>query len=89
MANAAKEKVTVSIDPQLVAEVDREVQAHHAGSRSAIVEEALRLWRIEQMRREIERGVEEYYRSRSRKEEREDRAWSRHSSRQAKHLWDD
>jgi metal-responsive CopG/Arc/MetJ family transcriptional regulator len=89
MGNAVKEKVTVSIDLALVSEVDRQVRAHRADSRSAIVEEALRFWRREQQRRQIERGVEEYYRSRSKKEAREDRAWARLASRQAKSLWND
>jgi metal-responsive CopG/Arc/MetJ family transcriptional regulator len=87
MATHVKEKVTVSIDPGLVAVVDREVRTHHADSRSAIVEEALRLWRMEQQRKAIEIGVEEYYRSRSKRELQEDRRWSRLASRQASRLW--
>ncbi len=84
-----KEKVTVSIDPGLVAAVDAEVRSHHAGSRSAVVEGALRLWRIEQQRHAIEAGVAEYYHSRTLKEEKEDRTWSRLASRHAKRLWND
>ena len=89
MRNAIKEKVTVSIDPQLVNAVDQEVRAHHAGSRSAVVEEALRLWRVEQQRRAIEQGTEAYYRSRSQKEQHEDQAWTRLATRHAKRLWDE
>ena len=89
MRDAVKEKVTVSIDPELVDVVDQEVRAHHAGSRSAVVEEALRLWRVEQQRQAIEQGVEAYYRSRSRKEQQEDRVWTRFASRHAKRLWDE
>ena len=69
--------------------VDREVHAHHANSRSAVVEEALRLWQVEQQRHAIEQGVENYYRSRSQKEQREDLVWTRLASRHAKRLWDD
>jgi metal-responsive CopG/Arc/MetJ family transcriptional regulator len=86
MGNSVKDKVTVSLDPNLLALVDQEVRAHHASSRSALVEEAIQLWRTEQQRRAIEEGVTEYYRSRTRKEEREDRSWSRLATRQAKHL---
>lgn len=89
MRDAVKEKVTVSVDPELVDAVDQEVRAHHANSRSAVVEEALRLWRIEQQRHAIEQGVEAYYRSRSRKEQREDRAWTRLAGRHAQRLWDE
>ena len=89
MGHATKEKVTVSIDPELVDVVDQEVRTHHAGSRSAVVEEALRLWRIEQHRRAIEQGTEAYYRSRSPKEQQEDRQWTKFTSRYAKRFWDD
>lgn len=88
MRHAIKEKVTVSINPELVDVVDQEVRAHHADSRSAVVEEALRLWQVEQRRHAIEQGTEAYYRSRSQKEQHEDRAWSRLASRHAKPLWD-
>ncbi len=74
MRDAVKEKVTVSLDPELVHAVDQEVRVHHADSRSAVVEGALRLWQIEQQRHAIEQGVENYYRSRSHKEQREDQA---------------
>lgn len=89
MRDTVKEKVTVSIAPELVDAVDQEVRAHHADSRSAAVEDALRLWRTEQQRRAIKQGVQAYYRSRSQKEQREDRAWIRVASRHARRLWDD
>ena len=89
MRGAVKEKVTVSIDPELVNAVDQEVRAHHAGSRSAVVEEALRLWQAEQQRHAIEQGTEAYYRSRSQKEQREDQAWTRLASRHAQRFWND
>ena len=89
MRDAVKEKVTVSIDPELVHAVDQEVRAHHVASRSAVVEEALRLWQIEQQRQAIEQGTEAYYRSRSQKEQREDQAWTRLATRHAKRLWDE
>ncbi len=89
MREAVKEKVTVSLDPHLLESVDREVGAHHAGSRSEVVEEALGLWQLEKQRQSIERGVAAYYQSRSRKEAQEDRAWARLASRQAKRFWND
>lgn len=89
MANAVKEKVTISLDPALVALVDQEVRRHHADSRSAVVEDALRIWQMRERRRAIEHGVEEYYRSRSRREEKEDRIWSRLGSHAARQLWND
>ena len=89
MRDAVKEKVTVSLDPELVSAVDQEVRAHHVASRSAVVEEALRLWQVEQQRHAIEQGTEAYYRSRSQKEQQEDQAWTRLATRHAKRLWND
>ena len=89
MRHALKEKITVSIDPELMETVDREVRAHHADSRSAIVEEALRLWRVEQRRQAIEQGVEAYYRSQSDTDRQEDRGWTRVAARSARRFWDD
>ena len=89
MRGAVKEKVTVSLNPELVNAVDQEVRAHHVDSRSAVVEEALRLWQIELQRRAIEQGTEAYYRLRSQKEQREDQAWTRLAGRHAKRLWND
>ena len=89
MKSAVKEKVTVSLDPRLVNAIDQEVRAHHADSRSAVVEEALRLWRMKQHRQAIEQGVESYYQSRSLKEKQEDQTWAQFASRQAKDLWND
>lgn len=84
-----KEKVTVSLDPELVNIVDREVRGHHAPSRSAIIEAALRLWRLEQQRHSIEQGVAAYYHLRTPKEQQEDHAWTRVSGRRAAHRWDE
>lgn len=89
MRDTAKEKITVSLDHDLVDAVDQEVRAHHADSRSEIVEEALRLWRVEQQRSAIEQGIANYYRSRSHKEQREDRSWTRLAGQYTQRLWDD
>ena len=89
MGGSVKEKVTVSLDRELVDVIDQEVHAHHADSRSTVVEEALRLWRMRQHRQAIEQGVEAYYRSRSPEEKQEDQSWARFASRQAKDLWND
>jgi Arc/MetJ-type ribon-helix-helix transcriptional regulator len=89
MRGTVKEKVTVSIDPDLVNVVDREVRAHHSGSRSAVVEEALRLWQVERQRCTIERETEAYYRALSSKDRREDRTWVSLSGQYAKRFWDE
>ena len=86
---SAKAKVTVSVDRGLVSVVDHAVRHHEADSRSAIVEEALRLWRFEHKRAHLEQEVERYYRSLNADERSEDQQWAKLSSRQAKRLWED
>lgn len=86
---ASKAKVTVSVERALVLAVDEAVRHHEADSRSAVMEQALQLWRLEQKRMRLEREVEEYYRSRSLKERSEDHEWARLTSHQAKRLWEE
>ena len=83
----SKLKVTLSLDQDLLETVDEAVKRDDTGSRSAVVEEALRVWQLEQRRQQLEREVEAYYRSQTLKERREDRAWTRLASQQAKRLW--
>lgn len=85
----SKAKVTVSVERGLVSAVDEAVRHHEANSRSAVVEEALQLWRLEHKRMRLEQQVEQYYRSRGLRERQEDRAWATLASRQAKPLWEE
>ena len=85
----AKLKVTLSLDRGLLGAVDAAVKREVAESRSAAVEDALRVWQLEHKRHQLERAVEAYYRSLTAREQREDRAWSRWASRQAKRVWED
>lgn len=48
----------------------------------------MKSWLQEQARRELERETEEYYRSLTEKERREDKRWSEIAARSAKNLWD-
>ena len=89
MKHAIKEKITMSIDPVLVHAVDAAVKAKQGGSRSAVVEEALRLWQLERRRKAIEKQTEEYYQSRSKADVKEDLEWGRIAALQIKHLWND
>jgi metal-responsive CopG/Arc/MetJ family transcriptional regulator len=88
-SETAKAKVTVSVARSLVSAVDDAVRHREANSRSAVVEDALRLWRLEHKRAHLEQEVERYYRSLSAKERQEDQQWARFASRQAKRLWED
>jgi Arc/MetJ-type ribon-helix-helix transcriptional regulator len=47
-------KITATLDPELLAAVDAYVAAHPATDRSAVLDEALRLWRVRQLERAME-----------------------------------
>jgi len=81
--SARKARVTMTIAPETVAALDRAVKTRGLPSRSKALEVALNHWLSEHKRQQIERDIEEYYRSRGAREKREDREWARFSSRQA------
>ena len=82
MATAKKEKVTVSVDAQLLNIVDSYVEeVKEAGvSRSSIVEHALGLWKQE-MRNEFDAA---YYSSQSAALKADNESWSRVTTEAAK-----
>jgi len=69
-ARSPKSKITVTLSPDLVRQLD--VLSPEAGSRSRLVEEALRRWLHDRAQQELERQTEEYYRSLSKGERKED-----------------
>ena len=85
----SKAKVTLSLDQALLGAVDEAVKRDVADSRSAVVEAALRLWKVERRRQWLEREVEAYYRAQTPAERQEDRAWTKLAGRQARRLWED
>jgi len=88
-SSSSKIKVTATLDPELVKAIDESIEKATARSRSQLIEEILRDWQTAQQRREIERQVEDYYRSLSTAEQDEDKEWSRIPSRAARDLWED
>ena len=83
-----KTKVTVTLSHDLVRKLDELLDAPEAGSRSQLVEEALRRWLDDQLKEELERQTEAYYHSLSEAERKEDRQWSKIAGRSAKQLWE-
>jgi metal-responsive CopG/Arc/MetJ family transcriptional regulator len=83
-----KAKITVTLSPDVVRQLDTLLDRSGNPSRSLLVEEALRRWLQEHAQKQIERQVEEYYLSLSKAERKEDEAWSKTSARSAKHIWD-
>ena len=87
-AHSPKTKITVSLNPDLVQQLDALLDSPNAPSRSGLIEEALYRWLRDQAQRELERKTEEYYLSLSESERAEDRQWTKTSSRSAKRLWE-
>jgi len=87
-AHSQKAKITVTLSNELVRQIDRLLDLPGAGSRSQLVEEAVRRWLHHQAQEELEQKTEEYYLSLSEEERNEDRQWSEIAGRSAKHLWD-
>lgn len=88
-ARAPKSKVTVTLSADVIHQLDAILNTPEGGSRSRLVEEAVRQWLHDHARRELEHQVEQYYRALSEDECKEDRQWSRIAARSATHLWDE
>lgn len=74
MARSARRvKVGATLDPELVAAVDRYVVEHSDVDRSSVIDDALRLWYARQQERALERQLMS---PRSAREEAEGRAWA-------------
>jgi len=88
-SHTTKAKITITLSPDLVRQLDALVDTPEARSRSQLVEEALRQWLEERVRRELERQTEEYYRSLSPAEQKEDQQWSTIATEAARRLWEE
>lgn len=87
-ARAPKSKITVTVSPDLVHQLDRLLKAPEATSRSRLIEEAIRHWLHDQDRKTLDRQTEAYYRALSAAERKEDRQWTRLAARSAGRSWD-
>ena len=84
-----KTKVTLSLDPVLVAAVDERVKGSRSLSRSGVIENLLRQWYEEEQQRQLEHETETYYLSLTDEERQEDRTWAELASNQAGPRWQD
>jgi metal-responsive CopG/Arc/MetJ family transcriptional regulator len=89
LADKRKAKITITLNPEIVHQLDALTKASKTKSRSRVVEEALSLLLREHAKRVLDRETEDYYRSLSIAERNEDRKWSKISALSAKHFWDD
>ena len=88
-AESRKTKITITLNPDIVRQLDALLDSPQAGSRSRLVEEAINRWLRHRAQKELERQTEEYYLSLSGAERKEDKQWSRIDARSAKDLWDE
>lgn len=85
----ARTRVTITLQPAILAAIDAATGRKGGLSRSRQIEEALRDWCRREAAEEIELAVARYYRERTRKEADEDKAWARASGRAARKVWRD
>jgi len=88
-SSSVRVKITTSLDPELVKEIDAHVKGSKARSRSQLIENILRDWHGEQKVREVENQIEQYYLSLSNDEKDEDRQWAKIAAESANHLWEE
>ena len=86
-SNAARVRVTTSLDATLVKALDKVAKTMGHASRSRLVEEALQRWVAEQKRRQVEEEIEQYYLPLSEAEREEDRQWAVGASHAASRHW--
>lgn len=71
-----KAKISVTVNADLIAQIDRGVRARRYLSRSAAIELALERWAREERGRQRDAEIEAYYGGMTDEEREEDREWS-------------
>ena len=84
----AKEKVTLTLSPRFLKEVDRWSKEEKIKSRSAAIERLIEQWLLEKERKRLEAETEAYYLSLTPAEKEEDKEWVSLSSDQADHRFE-
>ncbi len=87
-ARATKSKITVTVSSDLVRQLDGLLNVPEAGSRSRLVEEAIRHWLRDHAQQALDLQTEAYYRALSKAERKADRQWAQIAARSAKHHWE-
>jgi metal-responsive CopG/Arc/MetJ family transcriptional regulator len=80
MNNSQKQRISITVDSQLLEEVDQMTK-----NRSAAVEEGLRLWRKQQ----IEEQLRNFYQNRSQADIELEKEWAEETQEQAIVNWDE
>jgi metal-responsive CopG/Arc/MetJ family transcriptional regulator len=72
-----KHKVSLSLPADLVDWIDRQAARKRGGTRSGVVEQAVRNWAKRSAAKDIEDATVAYYQAMTPSEHKEDEAWSR------------
>jgi len=90
MTREMRGRVTVSVRADLLRRLDRLRAARpDRPSRSRLVEEALQRWYEEQVRVEVEKATEAYYRSLTDEDRPEDAEWAEIATGAVKTIWEE
>lgn len=84
---AQRMKVSLTLDQDVLAEVDREAARAARPNRSEVVERVLRAWSRERRREVLDEEIEAYYRSLTADEQAEDAAWAAIGDEAARDGW--
>ncbi len=88
LSSLSKPKITLTLNRNLVQQVDTFLGTNGFRSRSQVVEAALRLWLQEQTRQALDQATEIYYRALSKSERQEEQHWNQVAAQSAKSLWE-
>lgn len=82
-----KEKVTLTLNPTLLKEVDRWSKEEKIKSRSAAIEKLIIQWKLAREKKRLEKETEAYYLSLTKAEKEENKEWVEFTGRQAMGRW--
>lgn len=83
MAQRIRPRITVTVDPAMLEEIDTYVQEHEGMDRSQVVDEALRCWYARMLHEAL---VKQHAAPKSAEEVEERAGWKRIRAAQARHL---
>lgn len=80
MPSSAKRRVSITIDAALIEAIDQ-----WSDNRSAVIEDALRLWQAQQ----IQTQLRQFYQTRSQSDIQDEMAWAQDNQDAASQIWDE
>ena len=88
LSSPSKPKITLTLNRNLVQQIDGFIELNGLRSRSQVVEAALRLWIQEQARQKLDHETETYYAALAKSERQEEQQWDQIAAQAAHRLWE-